>query len=245
VSFWAGTSSSIYRSILPPLKGTPAIATIGGIVCWKILARCREKRAYGNLPRVYVSFIVMRSNLEDLPRFLTLMSELGVDHVKLRALSLEDNVNAVTTNNGYRFDYAGELLTSAELTEIGGRVRRLAQAMKMDVYVEWEQFPIYASEAGAPLCSEPWKTLYVLRRGIMPCCYGKVPVATWDEQGDRPLDVFLRSVLNSPKLQEIRGDLARGQLSNYCLRSPSCPIVKQARAEGRLAAPSCGFASRA
>src|SRR5204863_376413 len=28
-----------------------------------------------------------------------------------------------------------------------------------------------------PACTEPWKSLYILRRGVMPCCYGGAPLA--------------------------------------------------------------------
>ncbi len=70
----------------------------------------------------------------------------------------------------------------------------------------------------APLCREPWTSFYILRRGVMPCCYG------W------PVDEFITDysrVWNSPKLQEIRGYLAKGKLSPYCLECPGCPIVQR------------------
>jgi len=28
-----------------------------------------------------------------------------------------------------------------------------------------------------PLCLEPWQSYYILRRGIMPCCYGNPVLA--------------------------------------------------------------------
>ncbi len=78
---------------------------------------------------------------------------------------------------------------------------------------------------GQPLCAEPWKSLYILRRGIMPCCYGGQPVAPMDEY---------RQAWNSPILQEIRRDLARGRFHKYCLNSPSCPVVRKADERHRL-----------
>ena len=75
-----------------------------------------------------------------------------------------------------------------------------------------------------PLCLEPWKSLYILRRGVFPCCYGGAPVAPMGQH---------REAWNSPMLQAIRGKLAEGRFHDYCLRSPACPIVrKQENAHG-------------
>jgi hypothetical protein len=69
-----------------------------------------------------------------------------------------------------------------------------------------------------PLCREPWENYYILRRGIIPCCYGRDVIAPMSEW---------RDAWNSPQLQEIRHYLSRGELSPYCLNSPSCPIVQR------------------
>jgi hypothetical protein len=68
------------------------------------------------------------------------------------------------------------------------------------------------------LCREPWESYYILRRGILPCCYGHEAIAPMSEW---------RTAWNSPALQEIRSYLAQGQLSPYCLCSLSCPIVQR------------------
>ncbi len=70
-----------------------------------------------------------------------------------------------------------------------------------------------------PLCIEPWKSLYILRRGVLPCCYGAAPLAPMEEY---------RETWNSPTLQAIRRDLAAGRFHDYCLSSESCPIVRKA-----------------
>src|SRR5690606_21542804 len=75
-----------------------------------------------------------------------------------------------------------------------------------------------------PACTEPWRSLYILRRGVLPCCYGGAPIADMTES---------RSAWNSPLLQDIRAELAAGRFHAYCLKSPACPIVRksvQARA---------------
>jgi hypothetical protein len=71
-----------------------------------------------------------------------------------------------------------------------------------------------------PACLEPWKSLYILRRGVLPCSYGGAPIAPMEEY---------RTVWNSPKMQAIRAALLRDKLHSYCLESPACPIVRKAQ----------------
>ena len=92
-------------------------------------------------------------------------------------------------------------------------------------------------EGRLPACLEPWKSLYVLRRGVMPCCYGDRPLAAMGEY---------RETWNAPILQDIRRYIARGEFHAYCLGSQSCPIVRKSRhardadgaASGRLHEPT-------
>lgn len=69
-----------------------------------------------------------------------------------------------------------------------------------------------------PICTEPWASLYVLRRGTMPCCYGGRPVA--------PMEGF-REAWNGPQVVEMRRALAAGRFHAYCFDSPDCPLVRQ------------------
>jgi MoaA/NifB/PqqE/SkfB family radical SAM enzyme len=74
--------------------------------------------------------------------------------------------------------------------------------------------------SGWPLCIEPWRTLCVLRRGILPCSYGGRPVAAMDD---------LEGAWNGDAIRSIRAALARGRFHRYCLRTPSCPVVQKYR----------------
>jgi len=69
-----------------------------------------------------------------------------------------------------------------------------------------------------PACTEPWKSLYILRRGVLPCCYGGEPIA--------PMEQY-REAWNSTKMQAIRRELVAGRFHDYCLRSTACPIVRK------------------
>lgn len=77
-------------------------------------------------------------------------------------------------------------------------------------------------EGSLPICLEPWKSLYILRRGVFPCCYGGVKMAPTEDY---------RQAWNSPLMQEIRSELAEGRLHTYCSRSPACPIIRKASPE--------------
>jgi len=76
-----------------------------------------------------------------------------------------------------------------------------------------------------PICTEPWKSLYILRRGVFPCCYGGAPLAKMDGY---------RDAWNSPEVQAIRTELAAGRFHDYCLKSPACPIVRKAHESAEL-----------
>jgi MoaA/NifB/PqqE/SkfB family radical SAM enzyme len=76
-----------------------------------------------------------------------------------------------------------------------------------------------------PACLEPWKSLYILRRGVLPCCYGGEPLA--------PMEDY-RSAWNAPTMQAIRQALLNGRFHDYCLRSPACPIVRKSEQAGLL-----------
>jgi len=69
-----------------------------------------------------------------------------------------------------------------------------------------------------PLCTEPWTSLYILRRGIMPCCYGGRPLA--------PMGDFVQA-WNGRQMRELRRELAAGRFHRYCFESPDCPIVQK------------------
>ncbi len=208
-------------------------------------ALCEERKRHGNLPRVYAALIAMRSNVDELEAYFALMKDVGVDEVKVRLLVLDEDIPPVTVNNGYHFDYADEILHMDEVARLTPRIERIARQTGLPVYVDSQQFEADVSLPGAPLCSEPWKTLYVLRRGIMPCCHATEPIATWDQQQGRPLEEFLRDVFNGPAYQEIRRELAAGRLADYCLNTPSCPILKRMQQEGQVETPLAAWQRRA
>lgn len=84
-------------------------------------------------------------------------------------------------------------------------------------------------ETDMPLCREPWENLYILRRGILPCCYGNPVGYSFPEYAE---------AWNSPEIQEIRRYLSEGRLSPYCMECLGCPIVQRYLAEHPLESPA-------
>ena len=83
------------------------------------------------------------------------------------------------------------------------------------------------AEPRLPICTEPWTSLYVLRRGTLPCCYGGPVLA--------PMASF-QEAWNAPLVQDIRRELRDGRFHAYCFDSPDCPIVRKASEGGELPA---------
>jgi hypothetical protein len=195
-------------------------------------ALCRQKKLHRNLPHVTVSFIVMNSNKHEIRDFIALMHSIGVDRVKLMSLGREDCMELdgrVQQRGTFVFDYDEEVISIAELDAIGQEAQGAADEVGVDLYVDWRDFRAHHGSAkDQPLCSEPWKSLYVLNRGIFPCCFGRKPLARWTERGSRSVEQFIEETRNGAAFQEIRQSLASGVFPAYCLSAQSCPIVRKA-----------------
>jgi MoaA/NifB/PqqE/SkfB family radical SAM enzyme len=202
------------------------------LIIENLRALCRDKALTGNLPTVSVSFIVMRSNREEIKDFLRLMKDVGVDRVAFRNLYRDEPMSGQTTKHyGFKFDYDKECLSRAELEALGSICLIIGKTIGIPVILEWKDFAnnTAAAATNVPLCSEPWKAAYLLNRGIMPCCYGRVPLIKWTELDLSNPEASLREAVNAQAFQELRRDLAAGELGTYCEQCHSCPIVQAHR----------------
>lgn len=224
----------------------------------------QAKGGRGGLPRVHLVFMPMRCNVDELDAFVELCSRLEVDRLVLRPLNFSEGIGLKWEREGYTFDYPRELLPFDELIRVSTRAAELCHeqgvplsdqmdfggamddlfgepteedeacqppASPDDSFAPAEEPKggsdehVTLGEEKLPACTEPWSSLYILRRGIHPCCYGGHPVA--------PMDGF-EQAWNSPIVQDIRAELATGKFHRYCLRSPSCPIVRKDSHAGTL-----------
>lgn len=191
---------------------------------------CNEKKEFNNLPYLSVSFIVMQSNKNEIKDYLNLMKDIGVDMVNFRALWREDNLTIKQqTRSDYFFNYEKENLSYQELEKIAEEIKSHSEKINQNFNIEWDTFnEKHSSDIDSlPICSEPWKSLYVLNRGITPCCYGRKPIETWDKKGNKSLEQFIDEVFNGEKFVELREKLSKHEFPKYCLESKNCPIVRK------------------
>ena len=193
-------------------------------------ALCREREAHRERPRVAASFIVMRSNMNEIPRFTDLMQEVGVDFIKLRTL-FADYRHPVGGDQDREldFDYRSEMVPIDELAFVTEEAAVYAAGKGLDLIVETD-FGKNDTGESRPLCAEPWKSLYALNRGFIPCCFTKHPVAVWRPHPDGPLEELLAEVWNGSGFRNIRSELAAGRLPPHCREAKNCPIVRRSAA---------------
>jgi MoaA/NifB/PqqE/SkfB family radical SAM enzyme len=188
---------------------------------------CMEKKKYGGLPRVVVSFIAMSSNVREFEQFLERMVATGVDAIKIRSLYCDPGFDTINGSaSALSFNYRDERLDTDALTEFLDKARTLADSAGIALFCEHD-FSEELKGAKVPVCSEPWQTIYILHRGIMPCCFSKSPLFTWGKLSDKSLAQFVRDAWNSPIIQEIRVALAQHRLHERCAETKSCPIVRK------------------
>jgi len=184
-----------------------------------------------NWPKIYLVFMPMKVNLEDLESFFILGKETLADYIILRPLNYIKEKRKPIERGGYKFYYNKEILSYKEQINVWDKALNLSERYKVPVLNQLffgeenrrekgEEIPEDANLCSIPfpICKEPWENYYILRRGILPCCYGDYPLSGMDS---------FKDVWNSKEIVEIRKYLKDGKLSPYCLKAPACPIVKR------------------
>ncbi|MGO9121169.1 MAG: hypothetical protein ACLQPD_26600 [Desulfomonilaceae bacterium] len=189
---------------------------------------CEERATHRFLPKVLMSYVAMRSNQDQVEPFLDLMKETGVDGVKLIYLDPDAELeHRVSVRRGFRFHYGAEVLGLAELQGMFSEAKSLGRSKGVPVIARLD-FDVEEEAGEGPICSEPWRNIHVLDRGIVVCLFSRtIPIARWSERRGKPLEEFLWDVWNGERYQAIRSSLARGQLPELCRMARSCPIVRK------------------
>jgi MoaA/NifB/PqqE/SkfB family radical SAM enzyme len=190
-------------------------------VCDNVRGLCEAKRDHGGLPEVMLVFIPVKMNLGEAVAFVDLAKALGVDHAVIRPLELTFGMPEVE-RAGVTFRYKDQILPASvqarAVQAMQARGREIGQSVlsQTDFGAEDDE---RAERNGGPICSEPWTSMYLLRRGFMPCAYSSHAIAPW---GTPPEQVW-----NSPFMQQLRRDLAAGRLNDHCRACRTCPIVQR------------------
>jgi MoaA/NifB/PqqE/SkfB family radical SAM enzyme len=199
-------------------------------ICRKIAYFCQRRRELGRELRATVNLCMlpMRCNRHEVRDFVRLGAELGVDRVELRELD-GFHGNKVVERNGYIFDYAAELLTKNELeacrleAEEAGRefgIRVITQFL----VTEDEYFYLFKPKELQHLpmpCTMPWYLMVAYNDGgVIPCCYFGSSIGNWREQS-------WEEIWNGEAWQNMRRQLAAGELADLCRLNPYCPLVER------------------
>jgi MoaA/NifB/PqqE/SkfB family radical SAM enzyme len=87
----------------------------------------QERKRKGNLPKIFMVFMPMRVNKDDLEDFFRLCRMIDADSIVLRPLLYLWNPQIEADRGGYHFDYKNELLSREEIDEIIARCDELSQ----------------------------------------------------------------------------------------------------------------------
>ncbi|WP_196598425.1 radical SAM protein [Pectinatus frisingensis] len=214
---------------------------------------CQEKQQYNNLPNVYISYLVMNSNKNELLTFVQQMKDINVDCIVLRRLNKWTSITEPVKKGDYTFNYADEIILDNEFNPLADEAIKLAKKLGIKIIDQGREFTEIGNKnidknniesvknsvnendrnKMLPLCADPWKTSYFLTGGIKPCCYG-IEIAEWNKKPDNmEMNDYLKKVFNGDKMQDIRSHLAKGEFSDYCLMMKSCPVVAKYKGEIR------------
>ena len=183
---------------------------------------CRAKRNNAtDFPKVFLSYILMRSNVSTVENFLDLADELGVDAVVFKTLDDYDNTHGIPQRrNGFEFDYHRERLSRTEL-----------QAEKESIVMmgnkrHARQFFTFATEDKQFWsCEELWQSVYIMERGFVPCCISRRP-AVFNVGGESlSRKQQIEVAVNSKEFQAMRADFASGSVPQYCF-DIDCPHIR-------------------
>lgn len=233
--------------ILKAIEGKPLIIYVSlDAASEKIYSRLRNdqfSKVYESLkklksirknawPKIYLVFMPMKANLEDLENFFKLGKEIEADYIILRPLIIVKEKRKPIERGGYKFKYNEEVLSLKENLKVWEKALIFSEKYQIGALnqlffgkEEKVEKPFEIPEEANlckipyPICKEPWENYYILRRGILPCCYGHKQIAKMDS---------FQEGWNSEDIVEIRKYLREGKLSPYCLNSHSCPIVIRA-----------------
>lgn len=197
-------------------------------VITNLTSLCQKKKNANNLPHVTCAFIVMNSNKHEIPAYIKLMSEIGIDAIVFSELITGESLMDIRrkSRSGYEFIYKDEVVPQAELAEILKMATSIGKEFNIKILGKSDNFREISTSHGVnsqPLCTEPWKAAYLLSHEITYCCYG-VSREYWDTDEQHMVERF-NAVFNGEIFQEIRRNLAQGKLSKYCRKSSFCPIV--------------------
>jgi MoaA/NifB/PqqE/SkfB family radical SAM enzyme len=191
---------------------------------------CKKRREIcpeGLPSKTGMVMIPMKANRSEVADFVRLAAKLGADVVELRALN-QLEVNIKVSRGDFVFDYKQQMLSDQELEEVRQEAEETAAqcGIIMDCQYQVSAENTYAAFLPAEYkglnikCVQPWRFLLPYKNGeTTGCCYMGESLGNW-----RQTD--MEKLWNSPRMQQIRKEMASGKLPQECRRYTSCPVVR-------------------
>jgi len=165
-----------------------------------------RKRALGSAtPRLTLTFVAMRCNIDELPEFVRLARRLGVDRVIADYLVV------------YSEDMREQSLfyDQAHADRVIEEALRVAREEGVDLTAPIRFSAPVERAVRKSRCAEPWEFIYFRADGLVqPCCTNSDAVSRWAD-GFRMED-FQSRIWNSAAYQELRRTLYTERESPWC-----------------------------
>lgn len=224
----------------------------------------QKKKKKGNLPKIYMVFMPMKVNKDDLEAYFKLCRDIEADYLVLRPLNYLDNPGIEHDRGGYHFIYEEELLGRQELKEIFDKSNELSEKYGVRVGNQFNFGSITVTEQESkqnsnsslpPSSSENIEDKNSPNESEIESDLGvsKFPICRepWQSyyilrrgilpccHGHKPIALMNEwaTAWNSPILQDIRKHLSKGSFSSYCRKSLACPIVQWYRSQEEAKRP--------
>lgn len=187
------TTPETYRFVRGPDAFDKVIAQVADLQ--------EQKRALGSeTPRLTLTFVAMRRNIDELPDYVRLARRLGVERVIADYLVVysEDMREQSLFNDQERSD---------RLVEEAVKVAE-EEGVEFTAPIRFSS-PVERA-VRKPRCAEPWEFIYLRADGkVQACCTNSEPMASWVDS-----DFF--DYWNSPEYQKIRSGLYTKDQSHWC-----------------------------
>jgi MoaA/NifB/PqqE/SkfB family radical SAM enzyme len=165
------------------------------------------KRKMKSTAGISISIILMRQNIADLPNFIRLAKELGVDGVKAMYVRIYPDKYRQKGDGSIQIQPQDSLFFHQE--ESNARMREAEQVAR-DLQIRFEHQPIFGySKKKERHCLEPWRSLYIGFNGeLYPCAASEIlfmhKVASGEYDSGNILKESLEEIWNNPFWQALR-----------------------------------------
>lgn len=181
-------------------KGSPALEVI--FENMRMLSERRSALGRGDM-RLSAAFVLMRSNIEELPDFIRRVHSVGFDTVRtihMQAYTADMDAESLWFHQ--------ELFNAVRLRAI-----ETADALGVELYID-RPFDDRADQIGTSFCTLPWKAAYLLGNGdVLACCVPGLRMGNVYEES-------METIWNGPKYRELRRTVNSNTPPPSCLACP-------------------------